>query len=1012
VWTEGEQLDRDEGCYPLPLQVPSQTHDTLITSLVRETQDLFAAIHNTDDEIDDDKVDSFAPFLAVDKIVGRNDFFPDNPLLSAILIEGDSDLRAKLVILIQKYSHIFRNDLAADPADIPPFDVVVDMEKWRNPKNRGPPRVQSSVNQAETVKQIDQLLAQNIIERSNASYYSQVLLTSKADGSKRFVIDYRRLNDCTESASWPLLNIKQMFVRLGTHKSSIYGVMDLTSGYHQAPLSLAARLFTAFITFCGIFHYLRLPFGPKRAPSYFQEMMAAVVLVGLVYFICEIYLDDCIVHAATNTSFLERLETVFQRFSKHKLFLKPGKCKFGTSKVEFCGRVVSKEGISMSEKKISQVLNFPVPVYHKQLKSFLGLVNYFRPHIRDHSNVAHPLNEMLVNYNRQTLLKWTEPTKEAFKTLVGLVNDCTTMYFVDPDLPLYLHTDASDYGIGGYLFQIVDGVERPNAFISKSLVDSQLRWSTIQKEAYSIYFCCKELDYLIRDRQFILRTDHNNLRFIHDDSNQMVVRWFMALQELDFLLEHIAGVKNIIADMLSRLCANYMKDYPREYSSDDIYVSALFPEFKIPQDRYDIISRVHNSLAGHHGVERTIKKLLDSGLTWPYLRQHVKRFVSLCPLCQKISAIKLAIHASPFVTSRYTPMECINIDYVGPYPDGGYALVIIDCFTRWIELFAVESASGENSAICLLQHFGRFGAPAQVRSDRGSHFVNSVIREFLTLIGTEHCLTLAYSKEENALVERANKEVNRHLRAFTFHTNTVENWRLSLPMVQRIMNATFSDRTKLSSSQLLFGNALNLDRGIFTPPSEISRDTQPLSDYMIKLLRIQDEIMKIARDNIIFTDSMHLGTYPALRTDYAPGTFVLVKYREGAPPTRLHTVLKGPLRVIGGKNPVFSLLNLITNKSKDYHVSDIKPFLFDPLHTVPLDVARKDYLEFFIEAILKHSGNKSSKKTNLRFYIKWLGYDDDRNSWEPYSNIRDTSQCHEYLKSHHMSNHIPKKFKV
>jgi hypothetical protein len=84
--------------------------------------------------------------------------------------------------------------------------------------------------------------------------------------------------------------------------------MDITSGYHQAPLSLAARVFTAFITFCGVFHYLRLPFGPKRAPSYFQEMMAAVVLSGLVNFICEIYLYDCIVHAANNASFLDRLE--------------------------------------------------------------------------------------------------------------------------------------------------------------------------------------------------------------------------------------------------------------------------------------------------------------------------------------------------------------------------------------------------------------------------------------------------------------------------------------------------------------------------------------------------------------------------------------------------------------------------------------------------------------------------------------------------------------------------------
>jgi hypothetical protein len=229
-------------------------------------------------------------------------------------------------------------------------------------------------------------------------------------------------------------------------------------------------------------------------------------------------------------------------------------------------------------------------------------------------------------------------------------------------------------------------------------------------------------------------------------------------------------------------------------------------------------------------------------------------------------------------------------------------------------------------------------------------------------------------------------------------------------MVQHIMNATFSDRTKLSSSQILFGNALNLDRGIFTAPTEIARNTQPLSDYMIKLLAIQDNIMTIARNNIIFTDSMHLGTYPAPRTDHAPGSFVLVRYRDGAPPSRLQTLLKGPLRVVKGSQSIFTLLDLITNKEKDYHVSDLKPFRFDPLNTNPLEVARKDYLEFFIEAILKHSGTRRSKKSNLRFYIKWLGYDDDRNSWEPYSNIRDMTVCHEYLRFHGMSNHIPKKF--
>jgi hypothetical protein len=114
------------------------------------------------------------------------------------------------------------------------------------------------------------------------------------------------------------------------------------------------------------------------------------------------------------------------------------------------------------------------------------------------------------------------------------------------------------------------------------------------------------------------------------------------------------------------------------------------------------------------------------------------------------------------------------------------------------------------------------------------------------------------------------------------------------------MNATFTDRTKLSSAKILFGNALDLDKGIFAPPRDVPRDTVPLSDYMTKLIALQDNIMTIARNNIAFADSIHIANYPAQRTDHAPGSYVLVKYREGGPPTRLHTILKGPLRVVRG----------------------------------------------------------------------------------------------------------------
>jgi RNase H-like domain found in reverse transcriptase len=115
------------------------------------------------------------------------------------------------------------------------------------------------------------------------------------------------------------------------------------------------------------------------------------------------------------------------------------------------------------------------------------------------------------------------------------------MHFLNDTDPIFLHTDASDYGIGGYLFQVVDGKEHPIAFVSKSLSLAQLRWAVIQKEAYAIFFVCMHLKSLLRDRKFTLRTDHRNLLYITENSNPMIVRWYMALSEYSFNLEFISG---------------------------------------------------------------------------------------------------------------------------------------------------------------------------------------------------------------------------------------------------------------------------------------------------------------------------------------------------------------------------------------------------------------------------------------------------------------------------------------
>ena len=524
----------------------------------------------------------------------------------------------------------------------------------------------------------------------------------------------------------------------------------------------------------------------------------------------------------------------------------------------------------------------------------------------------------------------------------------------------------------GYLFQTVDGIDQPVAFVSKSLSKSQLRWSVIQKEAYGIFYSCMYLQSLLRDRLFTIRTDHHNLLFIKEASNPMIVRWYMALSEFSFNLEFIRGVDNNIADAMSRLCRNNMIDSPDEYSNSRI-LSVISRSFKPNDILYSKIGRLHNSTVGHFGVERILKRFQAKNDIWKYQRQHVKWFIDHCPCCQKMNILKIPIHAHGFTTSTYSPMDCLNIDFIGPFPDKGYILVIVCTFTRWVELYATIDATAQSTAECLLQHFGRFGSPRQLRSDRGPHFIAEVIEQFLTHVGVEHELTLAYSKEENAIVERFNKEINRHLRALTFDNLSLDNYKQSLPFVQRILNANYSDRLKISSSQMLFGNMLNLDRGIFLKHPE-RLVYKSLSGYMSKLLSMQDNLLKASAAELLRTDTLRLTTKELHKhTVFLPDTYVLVHYRTGSPPTRLHTFWRGPMKVIEGRDSRYKLLDLITLKEKEFHVSDMKPFVFDAALTDPLDVARRDNMEYFIDKILEHRGNLK-KKRKIRFLVSLIGY--------------------------------------
>ena len=184
------------------------------------------------------------------------------------------------------------------------------------------------------------------------------------------------------------------------------------------------------------------------------------------------------------------------------------------------------------------------------------------------------------------------------------------------------------------------------------------------------------------------------------------------------------------------------------------------------------------------------------------------------------------------------------------------------------------------------------------------------------------------------------------------------------------MNSNHSDRLKISAAQILFRNMLNLDRGIFLPLEERPVSIRPLSLYASEMSAMQNNLLELLRTDLLHMSTKDFNTHK----DYPPGSFVLVNYRTGAPPSRLHTYWRGPMRVVNGENSLDTLFELIMNKEKVYHISDMKPFIFNADLVDPVDVARRDYMEFFIENVISYQGNLKHK-TELEFQVKWLDYD-------------------------------------
>ncbi|XP_069970993.1 uncharacterized protein [Penaeus vannamei] len=396
--------------------------------------------------------------------------------------------------------------------------------------------------------EVDQLLEQGIIELSSSPHSSPVVMVKKSDGSYRMAIDYRAVNSVTNFHAEPACTMEEDLYKFSG--CNYFSELDLTKAYYQVKLSEKARPLTAFPSHRGLMEFCRMPFGLVNACATYIRLMR-IVLAGLKN--VSFYFDNIFIHTKTWDEHKDAIVSVLKRLREHNLTAKPSKCRFGFKSIEYLGFILDGNYLHPKLDKIEAILNLPPPCTKKTLRSFLGLISFYRMFIPQAASLTSSLSDLLRKNVREPL-KWTDELTKVFEQLKVALASKPVLKLPDASHPFVLRTDSSDVGLGAVLLQYVDGHPFPVAYASRKLLDREKRYSTIEKEGLAIMFGIHRFRYYLMGQEFILEVDHKPLIYINKfkGSNNRLLRWSLSLQTYRFRLVHVAGRDNLGADLLSR----------------------------------------------------------------------------------------------------------------------------------------------------------------------------------------------------------------------------------------------------------------------------------------------------------------------------------------------------------------------------------------------------------------------------------------------------------------------------
>ena len=484
-------------------------------------------------------------------------------------------LMAQVKQLIGDYEDVFKSEdkpfgqteLAVCKLRIKPgVKPVKQPDRPLNPKDR-----------ADLRTQLDIWLEQGIIEPSSSPWSSPLVAVRKKDGGTRWAVDFRRVNDCCISDSYPLPRVQETLDKLSGKR--IFSTLDAASAYWTIPMEEDSKEYTAFSTPWGLYQFCVMPFGLTSAGAVYSRFVQQVLEEGVAPEDVDAYLDDVVVSTQEEEAHLERLREVLQRHREAGIKLNPTKTVLFEKEVEFLGHRVSEKGISMVPEYVDRILQWPRPTNVVELRRAIGFLNYYRNFIQGFSELAAPLNE---KRSLKGDFQWTKSMEDSFQKLKEAFKKGPVRaypVFKEGGPPFKLTTDFSGTALSAVLSQEQDGVERFIGAAGRKTTVGERNYPSHKGELSAAIMGIRRYEHILKYAPFELYTDSSYLKHLKTLKNPkgILARWLEELQQYSFRVIHKPGRNNVNADALSR--SHHLPPASKEEEEEQQLAAVIPQEF-------------------------------------------------------------------------------------------------------------------------------------------------------------------------------------------------------------------------------------------------------------------------------------------------------------------------------------------------------------------------------------------------------------------------------------------------